>query len=139
MPALQITIRPVDSGKTVETAMVNGSIAEGTLLVSDAQSGALNGFLTLVRGGQDTSVIEDVMQLESLTGVAAYIALADPSGADDYIALDDADVLEVVDAAVGLDNMSSAQKAGLLAYIAAIIAEEDTSDVETAIGEIGGE
>lgn len=127
MPALLLTIRPVDSGKTAETALVNGSISEGVLQVTEAQSGAFNSFLAKVRAGEDTSVVNTVLELPSTEGVEAYLAL------------DDADVLEVVDAAVGLENMSPAQKAGLLAYIAAIIAEEDTSDVETAIDEIGGE
>jgi len=139
MPALRIIVRPADSGRTVETALVNGSLSEGILQATDAQAKALNDFLGKVRAGQDTSVVNDVLALESTEGVEAYLALNDPSDADAFIALDDADVLAVVNAAVGLQNMSPAQKAGLLAYIAAIIAEEDTSDVETAIGEIGGE
>lgn len=139
MPALQIIIRPRDSGATVETALVNGDVAEGILQATDAQAKAFNDFLAKARAGQDTSVVESVLALENTGGVEAYLALNDPTGADAYIALDDADVLAVVNAAVGLDNMSPAQKAGLLAYIAAIIDEEDTSGVETAIGEIGGE
>lgn len=110
MSALQFTIQPCDSGKTIETALVNGSVAEGVLRVTSGQAKAFNDFLAKVRAGQDTSFVEDAL------------------------ALNDADVLEVVEAAIGLINMSSNQKTGLLGYIAAIIAEEDTSGVETAIG-----
>jgi hypothetical protein len=125
--AIRIQTVPVDRGTTVETSLVSGSIADGILQLTDAQNKAMNDLISFIRGGEDTSVIETVLGLETLTGISAYAELAD------------ADVLEVVDAAVGLENMSSAQKAGLLAYIAAIIAEEDTSGVETAIEAIGEE
>ena len=87
-----------------------------------------------VLGGQDSRVLDaSSAQLAGIRAYADQIKAGATSGVDARIALTDADVIAVVDAAVGLENMSPAQKAGLLAYIAAIIAEEDTSSVETAI------
>jgi hypothetical protein len=149
MSAIHLVVRPCDSGRTIATTAVTGGSAEEILPVSAGQNAALVTLLGLIRGGDDLTGLAAYNALSDKTGADAYIALADPTGADAYIgladptgadayiALDDADILAVVDAAVGLDNMSSAQKAGLLAYIAAIIAEENTSSVETAIGALG--
>lgn len=118
MASIQLIIRPCDSGRTVETSLVSGGLAEEILPIAGGQNEALIDFLALVRAGSDT------------TGIETYLALENKTTADAYFALSDK---ELADAAITITNMSPAQKAGLLAYIAAIVAEADTSSVETAI------
>lgn len=125
--SIQIIVRPCDAGRTVETSLVSGGVAEEILPISGGQTDALVAYLALVRAGSST------------TGVETYLALQDKSAADAYLALEDADVIAVVDAAVTLENMSADQKTALLRYITAIIEEEDTSAVESAITGLDGE
>lgn len=121
--AIQIIVLPVDSGKTVETSLVAGGVAEGTLRVSGDGYDALTGVLELIRTNH-------------AAGVAAYLALPDPTMADAYVALADKDL---ADAAITIQNMSSGQKAALLRYIQAINDEEDTTAIEAAIADLDEE
>lgn len=109
MPALHIKTLPCDQGQTLSTAIVSGGTSEEILQVSAAESGVVSSILGIIRDGDSTAEI------------AAYIALVDK---------------DLADAAIGIENMSAPQKSGLLAYIAAISAEEDTSSVETAISNL---